>query len=485
MTAEQTDTKVRVRFAPSPTGHLHVGGARTALFNYLFARRQGGAYILRIEDTDRERSDEAMTAGIIDGLKWLGLAPDEGPYFQSERGAIYERFAEALFNAGMAYHCYAPKELIEEERTAAQKAGRSYNARFAREWNLEHGGRRKAEGIRPVLRFRVPEGETVVEDRIVGRVTFSNEEIEDFILLRSDGSPTYHISVVADDADLAVSHVIRGVDHLTNTSKQVLLYRAAGLEPPIFAHLPLILGEDKKRLSKRHGATSVMEFQRQGFLPETMFNFLALLCWSPGEDREIFSRQEAIDLFALKDVTSSDAVFDMKKLEWMNGQYFTGMGGEQLIPLVKPVFEAEGLWNDDLEGGRRDWFAGLLVMLAERSRRLPDFAAQARPYLVDEFEYDAKARKKHLKHEGLAGHLTVWADELEKNAPAAFGPEETEALLRATAEKLEIKAAWLIHATRVAVLGQAVSPGIFDVLEKIGRDRTIERIRRLITSINE
>jgi len=279
--------------------------------------------------------------------------------------------------------------------------------------------------------------------------------------------------------------VIRGVDHLTNTSKQVLLYRAAGLEPPIFAHLPLILDEDKQRLSKRHGATSVMEFQRQGFLPETMFNFLALLCWSPGEDREIFSRQEAIDLFALEDVTSSDAVFDMKKLEWMNGQYFTGMGGEQLIPLVKPVFEAEGLWNDDLAGDRREWFAGLLVMLAERSRRLPDFAAQARPYLVDDFEYDAKARKKHLKHEGLAGHLTVWADELEKNAPAAFGPEETETLLRATAEKLEIKAAWLIHATRVAVLGQAVSPGIFDVLEKIGRDRTIERIRRLITSINE
>jgi len=240
MTAEQTDTKVRVRFAPSPTGHLHVGGARTALFNYLFARRQGGAYILRIEDTDRERSDEAMTAGIIDGLKWLGLAPDEGPYFQSERGAIYERFAEALFNAGMAYHCYAPKELIEEERAAAQKAGRSYNARFARQWNLEHGDRRKAEGVHPVLRFKVPDGETVVEDSIVGRVTFNNEEIEDFILLRSDGSPTYHISVVADDADLRVTHVIRGVDHLTNTSKQVLLYRAE--DPERFATFTLIGG---------------------------------------------------------------------------------------------------------------------------------------------------------------------------------------------------------------------------------------------------
>jgi glutamyl/glutaminyl-tRNA synthetase len=278
--------------------------------------------------------------------------------------------------------------------------------------------------------------------------------------------------------------VIRGVDHLTNTSKQVLLYQAAGIKPPVFAHLPLILGEDKKRLSKRHGATSVLEFQKEGFLPETLFNFLALLCWSPGEDREIFSRDEAIDRFALEDVTSSDAVFDMKKLEWMNGQYFTNMGGEELIPLVKPVLEAEGLWSEDLAGDRADWFAGLLTMLAERSRRLADFATQARPYLSDDFEYNAKARKKHLKHEGLAGNLTAWADELEAKASDAFTAEETEELLRAVADRLEIKAAWLIHASRVAVLGQAVSPGIFDVLEKIGKARTIERLQRLVTELD-
>ncbi len=484
MTADQ-NSHCRVRFAPSPTGHLHVGGARTALFNYLFARRHGGTFILRIEDTDRERSSAEMTAGIIDGLAWLGLDPDEGPIFQSDRGELYEQFANTLLEAGYAYHCYAPKELIEKERAAAQKAGTSYNARFARQWNADNAEQRKAEGIRPVLRFKVPEGETVVEDRIVGTVRFSNEEIEDFILLRSDGSPTYHISVVADDADLGVTHVIRGVDHLTNTSKQVLLYQAAGLQPPVFAHLPLILGEDRKRLSKRHGATSVLEFQREGFLPETMFNFLALLCWSPGEDREIFSRKEAIELFALEDVTSSDAVFDMKKLEWMNGQYFSAMSGEQLIPLVKPVLEEEGLWSDDLEGDRRTWFAGLLELLAERSRRLPDFAAQARPYLTDEFDYDAKARKKHLKHEGLAGHLAVWADELEKSATDDLTPEVTEQLLRSVADRLDIKAAWLIHASRVAVLGQAVSPGIFDVLEKIGKPRTVQRIRRLIATLEE
>ncbi len=480
MNTDQDRDAVRVRFAPSPTGHLHVGGARTALFNYLFARKHGGTFILRIEDTDRERSSEEMTAGIIDGLAWLGLDPDEGPIFQSDRGALYEQFANRLLEAGYAYHCYAPKELIEEERNAAQKAGTSYNARFARQWNADNADSRKAEGVRPVLRFRVPEGETVVEDRIVGTVKFNNEEIEDFILLRSDGSPTYHISVVADDADLNVTHVIRGVDHLTNTSKQVLLYQAAGMQPPVFAHLPLILGEDRKRLSKRHGATSVLEFQREGFLPETMFNFLALLCWSPGEDREIFSREEAIELFDLGDVTSSDAVFDMKKLEWMNGQYFSAMSGEQLIPLVKPVLEEEGLWDDSLGGDRRVWFAGLLEMLAERSRRLGDFAAQARPYLSDDFDYDAKARKKHLKHEGLAGHLAVWADELENSATDAFTPEETEQLLRNVADRLEIKAAILIHASRVAVVGQAVSPGIFDVLEKIGRDRTVQRLRRLV-----
>jgi len=479
MTADQ-NRKCRVRFAPSPTGHLHVGGARTALFNYLFARKQGGTFILRIEDTDRERSSAEMTAGIIDGLAWLGLDHDEGPFFQSERGDLYQQFAKTLLEAGYAYHCFVPQELIVEERAAARKAGRSYNARFCRQWNDANAERLKAEGIRPVLRFKVPEGETVVEDKIVGTVRFRNEEIEDFILLRSDGLPTYHISVVADDSDLAVTHVIRGVDHLTNTPKQVLLYRAAGLEPPVFAHLPLILGEDRKRLSKRHGAASVMEFRREGFLPETMFNFLALLCWSPGEDREVFSREEAISLFALEDVTSSDAIFDMKKLEWMNGQYFTGMNGEQLIPLVRPVFEEQGLWDDDLEGDRRAWFAGLLELLAERSRRLADFAAQARPYLTDDYEYDKKARKKHLRHEGLSGHLAVWADELESNSSEAFTPEETEELLRAVAGRLEIKAAILIHASRVAVLGQAVSPGIFDVLEKIGKARTIRRLRRLV-----
>lgn len=484
MTADQNHT-CRVRFAPSPTGHLHVGGARTALFNYLFARKLGGTFILRIEDTDRKRSSAEMTAGIIDGLTWLGLDHDEGPFFQSERGDLYRRFADQLLSEGNAYSCYAPKELIEEERAAAQKAGRSYNARFCREWNDANADRRKAEGVRPVLRFKVPEGETVVEDQIVGTVRFSNEEIEDFILLRSDGSPTYHISVVADDNDLGVSHVIRGVDHLTNTPKQVLLYRAAGLEPPVFAHLPLILGEDRKRLSKRHGATSVMEFQREGFLPETMFNFLALLCWSPGEDREIFSREEAISLFALEDVTSSDAVFDLKKLEWMNGQYFSAMSGEQLIPLVRPVLEEQGLWDGVLDGDRRLWFAGLLELLAERSRRLADFAAQARPYLTDDYEYDGKARKKHLKHEGLSGHLAVLADEFEANASETFTPEETEELLRAVADRLEIKAAILIHASRVAVLGQAVSPGIFDVLEKIGRDGTIQRLRRLVATLQK
>ncbi len=483
MTADQNRDGVRVRFAPSPTGHLHVGGARTALFNYLFARNKGGTYILRIEDTDRERSSAEMTAGIIDGLAWLGLAPDEGPYFQSERGDLYRRFAENLLDGGNAYHCYAPNELIEEERIAAQKAGTSYNARFARQWNADNADRRKAEGVRPVLRFKVPEGETVVEDQIVGTVHFSNEEIEDFILLRSDGSSTYHISVVADDADLAVSHVIRGVDHLTNTSKQVLLYQAAGLQPPVFAHLPLILGEDRKRLSKRHGASSVLEFQRDGFLPETLFNFLALLCWSPGEDREIFSREEAISLFSLGDVTSSDAVFDMKKLEWMNGQYFSKMSGEQLIPLVKPVLEAQGLWDDSLEGDRRAWFAGLLVLLAERSRRLPDFASQARPYLSNDYQDDPKARKKHLKHDGLAVYLTVLADEFENRASDAFTPAETEELLREVADRLELKAAVLIHASRVAVLGQAVSPGIFDVLEKIGKTRTVQRIRRLVETL--
>ncbi len=477
---------VRVRFAPSPTGYLHVGGARTALFNWLFARRHGGVFVLRIEDTDAERSSWEMVSGIVDGMRWLGLDWDEGPdvggehgpYFQSERFDRHRARAAELVQRGLAYHCYCSVERLQQERSAAESRGEGwiYDRRCL---SLSAGeiAKLEAEGAPRAVRMRVPEGETTFEDLVHGPITIDHATVEDFVLLRSDGQPTYQLSVVCDDVEMRITHVVRGDDHISNTPKQILLYRAFGAAVPQFAHVPLILGPDKKRLSKRHGATSVTEYQRQGYLSEAMVNFLALLGWSPGTDEELFTRDELVARFTLEGISGGNAVFNPEKLEWFNAQHLARLAPDDLIARVRPELEAADLWSDDLTGPRRDWFLRVLSLLVPRAKRLGDFAPQLVPFLGDVQSYDESAVAKHLKAPGLGAHLRELANAYRTLEP--FDEASTERVLREIAERAGIKAGTLIHATRIALTGKAVSPGLFETLVLIGKGRGVERLERL------
>jgi glutamyl-tRNA synthetase len=479
---------VRVRFAPSPTGYLHIGGARTALFNWLFARRHGGVFVLRIEDTDTERSSAEMVDGILDGLRWLGLDWDEGPiiggphapYFQSDRVERYRALAAQLVRDGHAFFCYCTPEELNVRRAAAEQAGAGWKYdRACLRLSPADIDAREAAGVPRAVRFKVPEGITRFDDVVHGPIEFDGANIEDFVILRSDGHPTYQLSVVSDDIDMGITHVVRGDDHISNTPKQILLYRAAGADVPTFAHVPLILGPDKKRLSKRHGATSVMEYARQGFLPEAMVNFLALLGWSPGGDREIYTRGELVEAFALEGIGGGNAVFNPEKLDWFNGQHILRLAPDDLARRVRPSFEAAALWRDDLLTDRHAWFFAVLELFKPRVKRLDDFATQARFLFVDTVEFDDHAVVKHLHSAEMAAGLESLADAF-RGLPD-FDAVSTEAALRHTAEVRRVKAASLIHAVRVAVTGKAVSPGLFEVLALVGRDRVVTRLQHAAT----
>jgi len=467
---------LRVRFAPSPTGYLHVGGARTALFNWLYARRHGGTFILRIEDTDAERSSEAMVAVILDGLRWLGLDWDEGPHFQSRNLPQHKAAAERLLAEGKAYACFCTPEEIQAQRQEATNAHRAfkYDRRCVGLTAAERHGLRAAR-VSACARFLVPAGETVFDDAVHGETRFANAEIEDFVLLRSDGSPTYHLSVVSDDIEMRITQVIRGDDHLSNTPKQVLLYRALGCEPPRFAHLPLILGDDKKRLSKRHGAVSVTDYREQGYLPQAMFNFLALLGWSPGGDDEILPAAELVRRFTLEAIGKRGAIFDHDKLDWMNGQYLSQLPAAEILPTVRAALAARGI--QDARLAEEEWPSRLVDLLKTRARRLPEIAEAAVPFVTEEFPYDPDAVQKHLQGEDLPARLAAVAAAFRELPD--FRPETTEAALRHAAEKLGVAAGKLIHPCRVAVTGRGVSPGIFEVLELMGKAATLRRIERL------
>jgi glutamyl-tRNA synthetase len=474
----------RLRFAPSPTGYLHVGGARTALFNWLYARRHGGTFILRIEDTDAERSSADMVEGILDGLSWLGLAWDEGPgiggphgpYFQSQRYDRHRAAAASLVAAGRAYYCYCSAARLREERERAEKAGEAWQYdRRCLALTAQQVAENEAANLPRAIRFKVPPGKTAFEDVVHGRIEFDGEHIEDFVIVRSDGHPVYHLSVVVDDVDMAITHVVRGDDHISNTPKHVLLFRALGAELPVFAHVPLILGPDKKRLSKRHGATSVVEYERQGYLADALVNFLALLGWSPGDDRELLSRQELIEAFMLEGITGSDAVFDVAKLDWVNGQYIARMPLDQLARAVVPLLIDQGLWPHGAPP--TEWLLKVLALLRPRAKRLTDFVEQARPFLVETVEYEPAAVTTHLKVPRLGTHVEALVRALGDVMP--FDEPHVEAAVRRTAEQQDIKAAPLIHATRVAVTGRTASPGLFEVLVLLGRERTLARLQRL------
>jgi glutamyl-tRNA synthetase len=484
-----TNEKPRVRFAPSPTGYLHVGGARTALFNWLFARNQQGTLLLRVEDTDIERNRPELVEGILNDLKWLGIPWDEGPYFQSERLSLYREAAERLLAAGTAYSCfcapsqYAGPEVREEsevtEEEAAPAARQTCPCR-----NLQAAEREKKlhEGLPYAIRFHVPAvGATRFRDEVFGDREVENKEIDDFVLLRSSGLPTYQLSVVVDDVAMKITHVIRGADHLSNTPKQVLLYRALGATPPIFAHVPLILGPDRTRLSKRHGATSVGAYADEGFLPDAFRNFLALLGWSTGDDTELFSTDELIQRFSLSGVSRTNAVFDRPKLEWFNTQYLQKLPLETLLPQVEQALRKAGIWREEWAGPERDWLARAVDLIRPRTRLLGDFATWARAFFSDDFEYEQAARDKFWKDERLPQMLEKLAASLQ--AAPEWTHDQCERALRDLAAAEGVKAGLLINATRVALVGRAVAPPLFDTMLILGRERVIIRIRQALPEI--
>jgi glutamyl-tRNA synthetase len=427
-----------------------------------------------------------MVTGILDGLRWLGLDWDEGPlvggphepYFQSQRLDRHRAAAARLYDEGHAYYCYcSPERLrIERERAEAQGTAWRYD-RACVDLSAEARIALEAQGTPRALRFKVRRGNTSFDDAVHGAITFDGANIEDFVILRSDGNPTYHLSVVVDDVDMAITHVIRGDDHISNTPKHVLLFEALGAAVPRFAHVPLILGADKKRLSKRHGATSVMEYERQGYLSAAMVNFLALLGWAPGDDRELLSKAELIEAFSLEGISGGNAVFDSDKLDWMNGQYIGRMSTDELSVTLSPRLAEAGLSDAPIVQDPRR-FARLLELLRPRAKRLPDFLEQARPLLMDEVEYTQEAIEKHLSSPQITDQVATLRRELA--AVESFDEATLETTLRNTATALGIKAGALIHAARVAVTGRTTSPGMFEMLALLGRETTLARLDRLI-----
>ena len=472
---------VRLRFAPSPTGYLHVGGARTALFNWLYVRRHGGTFVLRIEDTDVERSSMDMVTGILASMQWLGLDWDEGPgvggphapYFQTARLDKYRAAAAALVKDGHAYRCFCNPDELKAKREAAQATGGSWSYdRTCRNLSDADRAAKDAAGLPSAVRFNVPEGRTSFHDLVHGDIAVDHANIEDFVVLRSDGHPTYHLSVVVDDVEMEITHVVRGDDHISNTPKQVLLYQAMSAAVPAFAHVPLILGPDKKRLSKRHGATSVGEYERLGYLPEAMVNFLALLGWSPGNDVELFTREELVAKFSLEGISGGNAVFNPEKLDWFNQQHIMRMSGGEILSRLGPDLETAGLM-DDAHADRALTIASI-DLVKSRAKRFADIVAQLRPFISEDFRRDEAAVAKHLSAPDLGPHLAAWRGRLTDLSP--FDPATLESSLRAVADERGIKAGVLIHATRVAVTGQAVSPGLFEVLALVGRERVLRRL---------
>ena len=466
----------RVRFAPSPTGYLHVGGARTALFNWLFACHFGGTLILRIEDTDFERSSEEMVEGILVGMRWLGIDWDEGPFYQSQRLDLYRETAEKLLASGHAYYCFCTKEELEQRRAEAAGAvgGPHMYDRRCRSIDPAAAAQRKAAGEACAIRFAVPEGgSTSFDDAVFGRVEFANSEIEDFVLLRSDGIPTYHLSVVADDVDMRLTHIIRGADHISNTPKQVLQYQALGADLPVFAHVPLILGPDKTRLSKRHGATSVISYKDMGIIPEAFRNFLSLLGWSPGlayKDRQIFSSDDLVQLFSLDGISKSNAVFDNDKLAWFNTEYIRAYPAEKLLPLIEEEWARAGFTPTR---SREEIMAGI-ELLRPRARNLKDFATIFRAYFSDDFEYDPAAVTKFLSDSAVREFLLQLSRRYATEPD--FTEASTEAVLRAFAEEKGIKAGALINGSRVALTGQPVAPSLFAVMANLGKECVVQRL---------
>lgn len=462
-------TQVRVRFAPSPTGFLHIGGVRTALFNWLYARQQNGIFILRIEDTDKSRSTDESIQAIIEGMKWVGLDWDEGPYRQTERMDLYRSHAMKLFDQGQAYWCVCTAEELEARRKEAEAKGLS----------PRYDGRCRNLGIanpsgEAALRFKAPqEGQTVVDDLIKGKIVFENNVLDDLIILRSNGYPTYNFSVVVDDALMHITHVVRGDDHLTNTPRQVPIFQALGFPVPRFGHLPMILGSDKARLSKRHGATSIMAYKDMGYLPDAMVNYLVRLGWSHG-DQEVFTRQELIEKFSWKNVQTSAAVFNPEKLLWLNAEYIKMSQPRDVAEALVPLLQQAGL-KDEVATVSDDWLAQLVVLVKERAKTLVEMVDWVRPYFGQAVVFDEDAAKKFLTP-AIAPVLQKLVSRFE--AHSTFSKQTWEHSFKVLVEEEGMKMGQLAQPVRVALTGRTASPGLFEVMEVLGRDRTLFRLRK-------
>ena len=470
MTVENSMT-VRTRFAPSPTGYLHIGGVRTALFSWLYARKQGGKFILRIEDTDQERSTDASVQAILEGMEWLGLDHDEGPFFQMQRIERYRQVIAELLAAGKAYHCYCSKERLDVLRN--EQMARKEKPRY--DGQCRHFTSPPHTDVPPVVRFKNPQqGQVIVKDAIKGTIFFDNQELDDLIIARPGGTPTYNLSVVVDDWDMRITHVIRGDDHLNNTPRQMNILEALGATLPLYAHVPMILGSDKQRLSKRHGAVSVMSYKEAGYLPEALLNYLVRLGWSHG-DQEIFSRDEMIRLFKIEDVNGAPSVFNPEKLLWLNQHYIKTRVPESIVHDVQFQCKQEGI--DATQGPP---LVEVIKAQAERCKTLKEMAINSRYFFTPHVELDEKAVQKHLKTT-LLKPLEDLRDRLETLTP--WQPESIHAMIETVAQTYQLKLGQLAQPLRIAVTGSTVSPPIDKTVYLIGQKRTIERIQHILTQV--
>ncbi len=474
-------SEVRVRIAPSPTGPLHVGHARTALFNWLFARKSEGKFLLRIEDTDRERSKPEFEQDIVSGLQWLGLYWDEPIVYQSQRLNLYQREAKRLLDMGKAYPCFCSPEELDERRKAM--LGRGIAPKYDRRCrHLSQAQRERLIRERPyVLRFAMPlEGEVIFQDIVRGEIRFANRELDDFVLVKSDGFPAYNFACVVDDHDMGITHVLRGEDHISNTPRQLHLYAALGCQPPQFAHLPLLLGSDRTKLSSRHGATSLSEYRKMGILPQAMVNFLALLGWYPKGQKEVMGLDEIIAQFDLSDVRPSGAIFDLEKLLWMNGHYLRQLPTERLAQMLVPYFARQGWMHDPPNRDERDYLMQVTPLVQERMRTLGEAVDLADFFYREPERYDPKAVKWLVK-EGVADLLFELSNRLELLTD--FGSGQVEATVRRLAAERDVKAAEVIHPTRAAVTGRTEGPSLFHLMAVLGKERCVGRLRKAVRLI--
>ncbi len=460
--------EVRVRFAPSPTGFLHVGGARTAIFNWIYAKSQNGKFLIRIEDTDVTRSSKDMVKVIFDGLKWLGLQWDEEPIYQSNRNNYYQKICQHLIAQDAAYYCYCSQEKLAQRKSDYKYDGHCRNLTDEQRKDYEQ------QKVSKAVRFKVTDTIISFVDTIHGSLKFKSDEIDDFIIFKSDGMPTYHLAVVADDFDMRITHVIRGDDHLSNTPRHVLLYEALNWPIPTYTHLPLILGTDKKRLSKRHGATAISEYRNIGILPEAMFNFLSLLGWNPGKDQEIMSHQQIVNQFSLSTLSKSNSIFDEQKLKWMNSHYLRQMNDEDIFDRIRVKPNNKKLVDFDNEN--KDYVLKVISLLKSKIKILSEFADLGAYFFCDPEEFDEKARSKYWKDADVGERLKDLYLSLKNVSP--FCEDEIEKNIRGLAENLGISAAKLIHPARVALTGYAVSPGLFELMEVLGKEVVLRRLKR-------